>query len=58
MANSGEKEFDFKTKRVASSYSFETKTKEEFIYQAEKDVEKVVDMIQSRHVSDPGIRIG
>ncbi|XVF36700.1 hypothetical protein REPUB_Repub19eG0080300 [Reevesia pubescens] len=56
VANSGEEEFDFRTKRVAASYSFETEPKEEFIYQAEKDVEKVIDMIQSGHVSDPGIR--
>lgn len=55
VANSGEEEFDFRTKRVASSDSLETEAKEEFIYQAEKDVEKVVDMIQSGHISDPGI---
>ncbi|XP_022768347.1 uncharacterized protein LOC111312400 [Durio zibethinus] len=55
VANSGE-EFDFRTKRVASSDSFETEAKEVFMYQAEKEVEKVVDMIQSGHISDPGIR--
>ncbi|XWS25289.1 hypothetical protein CRYUN_Cryun27aG0056400 [Craigia yunnanensis] len=52
VANSGEDDFDFRTKRVASSDSFETVAKEEFIYQAEKNV----DMIQSGHLSDPGIR--
>ncbi|XVF64786.1 hypothetical protein PTKIN_Ptkin09bG0194700 [Pterospermum kingtungense] len=56
VANSGEEEFDFRTKRVASSDSFETEAKEDFIYQEEKDVEKVIDMIQSGHISDPGIR--
>ncbi|XVE95288.1 hypothetical protein REPUB_Repub02eG0083400 [Reevesia pubescens] len=55
MANSGEEEFDFRTKRVASSDSFEIEAKEEFMHQAEKDVEQITNMIQSGHVSDPGI---
>ncbi|XWS23901.1 hypothetical protein CRYUN_Cryun28dG0055300 [Craigia yunnanensis] len=55
VANSGEEEFDFKPKRVASSDSFETEAKEVYIHQAEKDCEKVVDMIQSGHISDPGV---
>ncbi|KAA3453876.1 Dynein assembly factor 1, axonemal [Gossypium australe] len=47
VVNSSE-EFDFGTKRVASSDSFETEAKEE--------VEKAVDKFQSGHVSDPGMR--
>ncbi|XP_007018753.2 PREDICTED: uncharacterized protein LOC18592143 [Theobroma cacao] len=55
VANSGEEEFDFRTKRLDSSSLFDTEVKEEFMYQAQKDVEKAVDMIQSGHISDPGI---
>ncbi|OMP01218.1 Leucine-rich repeat, typical subtype [Corchorus olitorius] len=55
VANSGEEEFTFSTKRVASSDSFDTEVKEEFVYGTEKAAEKVVDMIQSGHISDPGI---
>ncbi|XVF39534.1 hypothetical protein PTKIN_Ptkin01aG0041800 [Pterospermum kingtungense] len=55
VANLGEEDFDFRTKRVAASDSFETEAKEEFLYQAEKNAEKVVDMIQSGHISDPGV---
>ncbi|XP_022738931.1 uncharacterized protein LOC111291379 isoform X2 [Durio zibethinus] len=55
VANSGEEEFDFRIKRVASSNSFETEAKEEFICQEEKDAEKDVDKIQSGHISDPGV---
>ncbi|KAE8715413.1 hypothetical protein F3Y22_tig00110174pilonHSYRG00360 [Hibiscus syriacus] len=55
VANSSEG-FDFGTKRVASSDSFETEAKEEFMYSAAKDIEKVVDIVQSGHISDPGMR--
>ncbi|KAL4277992.1 hypothetical protein GQ457_03G034110 [Hibiscus cannabinus] len=44
VANASE-EFDFGTKRVASSDSFETEAKE-----------RVVDTVQSGHISDPGMR--
>ncbi|KAE8656276.1 hypothetical protein F3Y22_tig00117005pilonHSYRG00306 [Hibiscus syriacus] len=55
VANSSE-EFDFGIKRVASSDSFETEAKEEYMCLAAKDVEKVVDIVQSGHISDPGMR--
>ncbi|GMI82839.1 hypothetical protein like AT1G78230 [Hibiscus trionum] len=52
VANTSE-EFDFGTKRVDS---FESEAKEDFMYSAGKDVERVVDMVQGGHISDPGIR--
>ncbi|XP_022773139.1 uncharacterized protein LOC111315573 isoform X2 [Durio zibethinus] len=55
IAYEGKEEFEFRTTRLASSDSFETEAKEEFLNKAEKDVDKVVDMIQSGHISDPGI---
>ncbi|KAK8642778.1 hypothetical protein V6N13_012110 [Hibiscus sabdariffa] len=55
VANSSER-FDLGTKRAASSDSFQTEAKEDFICSAAKDVEKVVDMVQSGHISDPGMR--
>ncbi|GMI64876.1 hypothetical protein like AT1G78230 [Hibiscus trionum] len=47
--------FDFRTKRVVSSDSFEISTEEVFINQDEKDAENSVDTNESGHISDPGI---
>lgn len=47
-------ELDFGTTKVCSSDSVEAKSKEE-VSEAEKDGQKGIDMIQSGHVSDPGI---
>lgn len=43
-------EFAFRTKRVASSDSFEIEAKEVFINQEERDA----DVIESGRISDPG----
>ncbi|KAK9271320.1 hypothetical protein L1049_026910 [Liquidambar formosana] len=55
VANSGEEEFQSKNREMNFSGSFDTEVNEHFEEKNEKDAEKGVEMIQSGHVSDPGI---
>lgn len=52
---SGDKDFYFRNKNMDFSDAFDTQVKEYFDDKPEKNSESGVDMIQSGHVSDPGI---
>lgn len=55
VANSGEEELTPGSTRLCFYNSLDSKVNEQYTNKAEKDNEKGIDVIQSGHVSDPGI---
>lgn len=52
---SNDKDFYSRNTKMDSSYSVDTRVIEQFDDEAEKDSERVVNLLESGHVSDPGI---
>ncbi|KAB1199260.1 hypothetical protein CJ030_MR0G025556 [Morella rubra] len=54
-ASSGDKDLSSREKNIDFSHPFDNEVKENFDLKTEKDSEKGVEVIQSGHVSDPGM---